>query len=157
MVETPVGDRHVLTAMEEHDLVLGGEQSGHLIFAEHAVTGDGPLAGILLLDTVARAGVPLSELAAVVTKYPQVLENVRVRERDGLDAADRRSGPRSARSRRTSATRAGCWCARRAPSRWCGSWSRPAIPPSPRSAAARLTAALRGRALGRRERDASGT
>lgn len=87
VVETAVGDRHVLSAMEEHDLVLGGEQSGHLIFAEHAVTGDGPLAGILLLDTVARAGLPLSELAAVVTKYPQVLENVRVRERDGLDDA----------------------------------------------------------------------
>jgi phosphoglucosamine mutase len=87
VVETPVGDRHVLTAMEEHDLVLGGEQSGHLIFGEHAVTGDGPLAGILLLDAVGRAGVPLSQLAAVVTKYPQVLQNVRVRERDGLDGA----------------------------------------------------------------------
>ena len=88
VVETPVGDRHVLAAMEEHDLVLGGEQSGHVIFRDHAVTGDGPLAGILLLDAMVRAGVPLSELAAVVTKYPQVLRNVRVRERDGLDGAD---------------------------------------------------------------------
>jgi phosphoglucosamine mutase len=88
VVETPVGDRHVLTAMEEHGLVLGGEQSGHLIFGEHAVTGDGPLAGILLLDTVARAGVPLAQLAAVVTKYPQVLENVRVLDRAGLDGAE---------------------------------------------------------------------
>jgi phosphoglucosamine mutase len=87
VIETPVGDRHVLTAMEEHDLVLGGEQSGHLIFAEHAVTGDGPLAGILLLDAAVRAGVPLSQLAAVVTKYPQVLQNVRVGARDGLDDA----------------------------------------------------------------------
>jgi len=80
-VETPVGDRHVLAAMEEHDLVLGGEQSGHVIFAEHAVTGDGPLAGILLLDAAIRAGARLSELAAVVTKFPQVLRNVTVREK----------------------------------------------------------------------------
>ena len=87
MIETPVGDRNVLSAMEEHDLVLGGEQSGHLIFRDHAVTGDGPLAGILLLDAVVRAGVPLSQLAAVVTKYPQVLRNVRVGRRDGLEAA----------------------------------------------------------------------
>ncbi|HEY3724874.1 MAG TPA: phosphoglucosamine mutase [Acidimicrobiia bacterium] len=87
MIETPVGDRNVLSAMEEHDLVLGGEQSGHLIFREHAVTGDGPLAGILLLDAVVRAGAPLSQLAAVVTKYPQILRNVRVGRRDGLDAA----------------------------------------------------------------------
>jgi len=49
VIETPVGDRHVLAAMEEHDLSLGSEQSGHLIFRDHAVTGDGPLAGILLL------------------------------------------------------------------------------------------------------------
>ncbi len=88
VVETPVGDRHVLAAMEEHDLVLGGEQSGHVIFRDHTVTGDGPLAGILLLDAMLRAAVPLSQLASVVTKYPQVLRNVRVRERAGLDAAD---------------------------------------------------------------------
>ncbi len=86
--ETPVGDRHVLAAMEEHDLVLGGEQSGHVIFGAHAVTGDGPLAGILLLEAMTRAGAPLSEMAAVVTKYPQVLRNVRVRERAGLEGAD---------------------------------------------------------------------
>lgn len=88
VIETPVGDRHVLAAMEEHDLVLGGEQSGHLIFRDHAVTGDGPLAGILLLEAMVRSGRPLSELASVVTKYPQVLRNVRVSERSGLDAAD---------------------------------------------------------------------
>ncbi len=88
VVETPVGDRHLLVAMEEHDLVLGGEQSGHLIFGEHAVTGDGPLAGILLLEAKVRAGVPLSEMAAVVAKYPQVLRSVRVRDRDGLVGAE---------------------------------------------------------------------
>jgi phosphoglucosamine mutase len=87
VIETAVGDRHVLAAMEEHDLSLGGEQSGHLIFRDHAVTGDGPLAGILLLEAMVRAGRPLSELASVVTKYPQVLRNVRVQDRAGLDAA----------------------------------------------------------------------
>jgi phosphoglucosamine mutase len=87
VVETPVGDRHVLTAMEDEGIVLGGEQSGHLIFAEHAVTGDGTLAGLLVLDLLARSGRPLSELAAVVVKHPQVLRNVRVRDRAGLDDA----------------------------------------------------------------------
>jgi phosphoglucosamine mutase len=74
--------------MEEHDLSLGGEQSGHLIFRDYAVTGDGPLAGILLLEAMVRAEVPLSRLASVVTKYPQVLRNVKVGEREGLDAAE---------------------------------------------------------------------
>ncbi len=85
---TPVGDRHVLAAMEDHDLVLGGEQSGHIIVSRFSVTGDGPLVGILLLDAVARAGVPLSALASVVTKYPQVLVNVKVADREGLGDAD---------------------------------------------------------------------
>lgn len=88
VVETPVGDRHVIAAMEQQGLVLGGEQSGHVIFAQHSTTGDGPLTGILLLDAAARAGRPLSELAAVVTKYPQELRNVRVADRSGLDAAE---------------------------------------------------------------------
>ena len=87
VIVTPVGDRHVLAAMEDHDLVLGGEQSGHVIAGAHAVTGDGPLTGILLLEAMVRAGRPLHELAAVVTKYPQVLENVRVARREDLDGA----------------------------------------------------------------------
>ncbi|MBM3674660.1 MAG: phosphoglucosamine mutase [Actinobacteria bacterium] len=89
VVETPVGDRHVLAAMEAGDYRLGGEQSGHVIFADHASTGDGPLTSVLLLDALARARRPLSELAAVVVKYPQVLRNVRVGDRSGLDAAER--------------------------------------------------------------------
>ena len=87
VIVTPVGDRHVIAAMEDHDLVLGGEQSGHVIASEHGVTGDGPLTGILLLDAMVRAGRTLRELAAVVTKYPQVLRNVAVTDRDGLEAA----------------------------------------------------------------------
>ncbi len=87
VIVTPVGDRHVIAAMEDHDLVLGGEQSGHIIESEFAVTGDGPLTGILLLDAMVRSGRPLAELASVVTKYPQVLANVRVLDRGGLDRA----------------------------------------------------------------------
>jgi phosphoglucosamine mutase len=87
LVETPVGDRHVREAMDDRGAALGGEQSGHVIFAEHATTGDGVLTGILLLDVVRRAGEPLSKLAGIVTRLPQELRNVRVAARDGLAGA----------------------------------------------------------------------
>jgi phosphoglucosamine mutase len=84
---TPVGDRSVLEAMEAGGFSLGGEQSGHLIFGDLATTGDGLLSGLLLLDVLARSGRPLSELASVVVKLPQVLRNVRVADRAGLPDA----------------------------------------------------------------------
>jgi phosphoglucosamine mutase len=87
VVETQVGDRYVLEAMEEAGLALGGEQSGHVIFADLATTGDGILSGLVLLDVMARSGRPLSELAAVVTKLPQVLRNVQVADRAGLSGS----------------------------------------------------------------------
>ena len=64
MVETPVGDRYVLGALEEHGLVLGGEQSGHLIFRDLATTGDGLLTAVQLLDAVKRSGTSLRDLAS---------------------------------------------------------------------------------------------
>jgi phosphoglucosamine mutase len=76
VVETAVGDRYVLEAMRLGGHVLGGEQSGHIVMTEHATTGDGTLTALHLLAAVAQAGVPLAELAAVVTKLPQVLINV---------------------------------------------------------------------------------
>ncbi|MGE3619622.1 MAG: phosphoglucosamine mutase [Acidimicrobiia bacterium] len=80
VVETPVGDRHVLAALDAQDLVLGGEQSGHVIFRDLAVTGDGLLTGVQVLDLVRRAGAPLAEVVdAAMTRLPQVLRNVRVR------------------------------------------------------------------------------
>lgn len=88
LVETPVGDRHVLAALEAQGLSLGGEQSGHVICADLATTGDGTLTGILLLDLVARSGKPLSEIAGVVTRLPQVLRSVRVADRAELAGAD---------------------------------------------------------------------
>ncbi len=82
VVETAVGDRAVLEALEEGGLSLGGEQSGHIIFRELATTGDGLLTGIRLLDALVRRGQPLAELAAVMTRLPQVLRNVAVARRD---------------------------------------------------------------------------
>ncbi|HVQ26360.1 MAG TPA: phosphoglucosamine mutase, partial [Planctomycetota bacterium] len=80
---TAVGDKYVLEEMIEHDLVLGGEQSGHVIFREHATTGDGILTGLLLLDALAD-GPPLEEILDGITPYPQVLLNVKVREKPDL-------------------------------------------------------------------------
>lgn len=78
VVEVPVGDRHVLEALAREDLALGGEQSGHIIFADHATTGDGLLTAVQLLDVVARSGRPLGDLAdSAMTRLPQVLSNVR--------------------------------------------------------------------------------
>lgn len=83
VVETQVGDRYVLEALEAGGFALGGEQSGHVIFRDLATTGDGILTGVHLLDVVARARRPLSSLAAeVMTTLPQVLHNVRVARRD---------------------------------------------------------------------------
>ncbi|MYB02734.1 MAG: phosphoglucosamine mutase [Acidimicrobiaceae bacterium] len=77
VVETPVGDRHVLGALEDHGLVLGGEQSGHLIFRDLATTGDGLLTAVHLLDAVKRSGSSLRDLAAAaMTRLPQVLVGV---------------------------------------------------------------------------------
>jgi phosphoglucosamine mutase len=84
VVETPVGDRSVVAAMRERDLVMGGEQSGHIVFSEYATTGDGLLTGLLLGDLVCRAEQPLSALAGQMTRYPQVLVNVRVARRVDL-------------------------------------------------------------------------
>jgi phosphoglucosamine mutase len=79
VVETAVGDRYVLEALAAHGLSLGGEQSGHVIFADHATTGDGILTAVALLDVAARANRPLADIAAAaMTSLPQVLVNERV-------------------------------------------------------------------------------
>ncbi|MGH9164340.1 MAG: phosphoglucosamine mutase, partial [Acidimicrobiales bacterium] len=79
VVETPVGDRHVLAALEAGRWSLGGEQSGHLVFADLATTGDGILTGLQVLDVMARSGRTLADLAgAAMTRLPQVLRNVTV-------------------------------------------------------------------------------
>jgi len=82
-----VGDRYVLEEMFKTGAVLGGEQSGHLIFADRATTGDGILTAIRFLSASVRTGVPVSGLAALMRRYPQVLLNIEVVDRDALDEA----------------------------------------------------------------------
>jgi phosphoglucosamine mutase len=87
VVETPVGDRNVLAALEEHRLALGGEQSGHVILTELATTGDGVLTGLLLCDVVRRSNRTLSEVAAVMQRFPQLLVSVPVDRAPDIDSA----------------------------------------------------------------------
>jgi phosphoglucosamine mutase len=75
--ETPVGDRYVLEAMRSGGWNLGGEQSGHVVFLDSATTGDGLLTALGVLGEMARTGRSLADLAAVMTRLPQVLLNVR--------------------------------------------------------------------------------
>ncbi|MCS5499228.1 phosphoglucosamine mutase [Cnuibacter physcomitrellae] len=84
MLETKVGDRYVLEAINEGAYSLGGEQSGHIIFADHATTGDGILTGLQLVSRMAQTGSSLAELASVMKVYPQTLVNVRGVDRDGV-------------------------------------------------------------------------
>jgi len=87
VLTTAVGDRYVLEALRAKDLSLGGEQSGHIVFAEAATTGDGLLTALHLMGRVAATGTPLAELAAVVHRLPQTLVNVRVADRDAVAAS----------------------------------------------------------------------
>ncbi len=73
-----MGDRHVVAAMQSSDLVLGGEQSGHIVFAQYATTGDGLLTGLQVADLLRRTRRPLSALGAQMTRVPQVLVNIPV-------------------------------------------------------------------------------
>jgi phosphoglucosamine mutase len=78
LMRTAVGDRYVVEAMRERGLMLGGEQSGHIIFLDHATTGDGMVAALRVLAAMGQTGRPLSELARAMTRYPQVLLNFAV-------------------------------------------------------------------------------
>jgi len=89
VVKTQVGDRYVLEQMQAMDATLGGEQSGHIIFLEHNSTGDGLVTALSLAEVIVRSGKPLSELARVMTRYPQVLLNVPVADRTHLTASAR--------------------------------------------------------------------
>lgn len=104
MIRTPVGDRHVFEAMEREDAVVGGEQSGHIIFRDRATTGDGLLTAIELTRALRVSGERLSSLAAAIPRLPQVVINSAVRRRDAwqedeefaaaIEAATTRMGDR---------------------------------------------------------------
>ncbi|QQE78489.1 phosphoglucosamine mutase [Alicyclobacillus sp. SO9] len=79
--QTAVGDRYVMEAMRKGDFVLGGEQSGHIIFLNHTTTGDGILTALQLVDIVKSTRTSLQQLRKVMRRYPQLLENVRVKDK----------------------------------------------------------------------------
>ena len=84
MLRAPVGDKYVLDEMRKSEAVLGGEQSGHIILTREATTGDGLLTALRVLEIVAGSGQPLAELVADLKVFPQVIKNVRVREKEPL-------------------------------------------------------------------------
>jgi phosphoglucosamine mutase len=86
MIETKVGDRYVLEVIREGGYTLGGEQSGHLIFARYATTGDGILTGLQLLAQMSATGKTLKELSSAMTVYPQVLINVQGVDKTKVDS-----------------------------------------------------------------------
>jgi phosphoglucosamine mutase len=85
MARAAVGDRYVLEEMQKQNAALGGEQSGHILFPHLATTGDGLLTALVVLDLVARTGKSLDELTADLKVFPQVIVNVKVREKKPLD------------------------------------------------------------------------
>ncbi len=89
VVRTAVGDRYVQEEMLAKRYTLGGEQSGHIIFLEHNITGDGIVTALQVLAIMRRQGKPLSELSACMTSYPQVLVNVQVRPGSAVEELPR--------------------------------------------------------------------
>ena len=85
LLRASVGDRYVVEAMREQGFVFGGEQSGHIIFLEESTTGDGLLAALQVLSVMVQEERPLSELAAIMTRYPQVLINFKVARKPPID------------------------------------------------------------------------
>jgi phosphoglucosamine mutase len=85
MLRAPVGDKYVLQMMRQHNATLGGEQSGHILFPSHSTTGDGLLTALLVLDIVQRSGKALHQLVADLKVFPQVIVNVRVRQKQPLE------------------------------------------------------------------------
>ena len=86
MLRAPVGDRYVLERMQKEDAALGGEQSGHILFPHLATTGDGLLTALVVLDLIARSGKSIDELTADLKVFPQVIVNVKVREKKPLES-----------------------------------------------------------------------
>jgi len=85
MLRAQVGDRYVLELMHQKRAALGGEQSGHILFPHLATTGDGLLTALVVLDLIARTGKTIEELAGDLQVFPQVIVNVKVREKRPLD------------------------------------------------------------------------
>jgi phosphoglucosamine mutase len=85
MLRAPVGDKYVLEEMQKTGATLGGEQSGHIIFSDTATTGDGLMTALKVLEVIAKSGKSLAELVSDLKVFPQVIKNVRVREKKPID------------------------------------------------------------------------
>jgi phosphoglucosamine mutase len=85
LIRTKVGDRYVMEAMREGQYMLGGEQSGHLIFRDSSTTGDGILAGLKFLEIMMEDGTKASDLRQTMNRFPQIIKNVKVREKIPLE------------------------------------------------------------------------
>lgn len=85
LVEANVGDRYVVEKMRDSGYNFGGEQSGHIIFLDHTTTGDGIIAALQVLSLIIKSSKPLSELSKVMKRYPQVLKNIKVKEKVPFD------------------------------------------------------------------------
>ena len=116
VIQTPVGDKYVYAAMRDGGYVLGGEQSGHIIQMGHATTGDGVLTALHLLAAVNSSGVPVAAAAKVMTRYPQVLINVRGDKDRAMADPSLRVARSATAAERSSATPGGSCCGRAAPS-----------------------------------------
>jgi len=88
VVHTPVGDKNVIDEMLRNGFNLGGEQSGHIIFREFSTTGDGVVAALQILRIMRSKGAPLSQLAKCWTRFPQLVTNIRVREKRPFEELD---------------------------------------------------------------------
>ncbi|MFC2061659.1 phosphoglucosamine mutase [Elusimicrobiota bacterium] len=84
-IEAPVGDKYVLEKMIEHGAMLGGEDSGHIIFRKRHTTGDGIMTALQILLVMTATEQPLSELASIMTTFPQVLENITVKDKPNIN------------------------------------------------------------------------
>jgi phosphoglucosamine mutase len=88
VVRTPVGDKNVIDEMLRNDFNVGGEQSGHIIFREHSTTGDGLVAALQILRIMKSTDTPLSQLVKCWTRFPQIVTNIRVREKRPFEELD---------------------------------------------------------------------
>ncbi|MGB4429010.1 MAG: phosphoglucosamine mutase, partial [Thermacetogeniaceae bacterium] len=89
VAETKVGDRYIMEEMRQNGGILGGEQSGHIIFLDRSTTGDGLITALELLRVVRETNEPLSRLGAQMRRFPQLLVNVRVKNKEALKTNER--------------------------------------------------------------------
>ena len=124
LVRTAVGDRYVLEQMREHGYNLGGEQSGHIILSDYTTTGDGLVAALQLLSVVKRLDKPVSEVCHCFEPLPQILKNVRYKQRPAAQGQMPSSPPIEVGAPAPRQAAAGSSSGRPAPSRSSASWPR---------------------------------